>query len=247
MENLIILQARTSSSRLPGKALLEINGKTMIEWQIRRLQESSVEKILLVTTVDNSDDQLSEIAFNLGIEVLRGSVSDVHSRFTAAVLKYNPKRFIRITGDCPLVMPDLIDEMLEEFLALKCEYLSNTSPPSFPDGLDVEIVSSDAFMKFSEGALTDLEKEHVTLGLYSRRGFFHIENFRNAEDLSKLRWTVDYEEDYRFVCEIYSNFKGVETEFRTSDILKLLSEGRVRNEPKSESFRNIALKGALDE
>ena len=247
MEDLIILQARTSSSRLPGKALLEINGKPMIEWQIRRLQKSSIKNILLVTTEHSSDDYLSEIANKLGIEVLRGSETDVHSRFITALSKYDPKRFVRVTGDCPLVMPNLIDEMLAKFLTLKCDYLSNTSPPTFPDGLDLEIVSSDAFFKFSKNSLNELEKEHVTLGLYSRESLFHIENFRNTADLSKLRWTVDYEEDYRFIREIYSNFKGTETEFETSDILKLLSERIIHNEPKSSLFRNIAIRGEIDE
>lgn len=241
MEDLIILQARTDSTRLPGKALLEINGRPMIEWQIKRLRKCSIKNLVLVTTTQSSDDKLSKVAKNLGVDVIRGSIHDVHSRFVTAITRYRPSRFVRITGDCPLVMPDLIDDMLKEFKLRNCDYMSNTNPPTFPDGLDVEVVSSSAFFRFSRLKLSELEKEHVTIGMYKRPETFQIENYQNQDDLSQNRWTVDYIEDFLHVCEIFGCFKGSETEFRTADILNQIYLGKILSNPKASLYRNISV------
>ena len=139
-------------------------------------------------------------------------------------------------------MPAIIDEMIEEFERRDVDYISNTVNPTFPDGLDVEVFSSDALRKLSLMNLTEQEKEHVTLGFHRRQDIFRVANYEYSEDLSSLRWTVDYPEDLDFVREIYSQFTGREAIFEMKEILDVL---KLRPELKSSissSRRNEALK-----
>jgi spore coat polysaccharide biosynthesis protein SpsF (cytidylyltransferase family) len=248
MKNLAILQARMQSSRLPGKVLKLLNGRPMIEWQIRRIQSSSINRIVLATSEEESDDELAEVVSKLDIEVFRGSLDDVHSRYLRILQDETPDYFIRLTGDCPVVMPRLIDEMILEFEKNRFEYFSNVNPPTFPDGLDIEIVSTNSFFEFSKFELTDSEKEHVTLGIRSRSSQFKAGNFLNTEDLSGLRWTVDYEGDFQFITSLFNSFEGRELEFTMNEILELIHSGSLIDNPISSDFRNLALRtGELSE
>ena len=213
----------------------------MIEWQIRRIRKSIAEHIVLATSEDNSDNELSKIVRNLGVEVFRGSLTDVHSRFVAILEKHNPAYFIRLTGDCPVVMPDLLNLMLEEFESSQFDYFSNINPPTYPDGLDIEIISTRAFLEFSKNELTDKEREHVTLGMRQRSSIFNLGNFENRHDYSKMRWTVDYEEDFLFISNVFDYFKGQETEFSSGDLIKAVQSGSIPDNAISHDFRNIAL------
>lgn len=241
MRNLVILQARTSSSRLPGKVLRTINGKPMIEWQIRRIRQSSAEQIILATSFEREDDRLCEVVRELDIDVFRGSLSDVHSRFERIIENFNPPYFIRLTGDCPLVMPDLLDQMINHFETHNYDYLSNTQPPTYPDGLDIEIISSRAFLDYSKLELSAEDKEHVTLGITKRPDLFNCSNYFSKKDLSTMRWTVDYEEDFNFVSDVYSFFQGEEIEFTIDDILEAINSGKITENLKTHLFRNITL------
>jgi len=241
MKNLVILQARTSSSRLPGKVLKLINGKPMIEWQIKRIQKSVVSEIILATSIHQNDDDLCKIVHDLGIEVFRGSLNDVHSRFLNIVKLKKPEYFIRLTGDCPLVMPEILNEMMNQFESRLYDYYSNINPPTFPDGLDVEILSSKAFLKYSLKELSEEEKEHVTLGIRAKSEGMRVGNYISEQNYSKLRWTVDYEEDFRFVDHIFRLFKGKEADFGMVDIMEAVRSGKVSDNTKSHLYRNIAL------
>jgi len=234
-----------SSSRLPGKVLRVVNGRPMIEWQILRIQKSTVEKIILATSDDESDDELANVVGDLGIQVFRGSLWDVHSRFLTILKEEMPNYFLRLTGDCPLIMPHLINEMISDFESSHLDYLSNVSPPTFPDGLDIEIISSKSFLEFSTLNLTEEEKEHVSLGMRQRPGDFQIGNFVNNRDLSKMRWTVDYEADFNFVSKIFEYFKGREVEFTIHDIVQALYSGKIPDNEISHEFRNISIKGGV--
>ncbi len=245
MKNLAILQARMGSSRLPGKVLRRINGRPMIEWQILRIQKSSVGEIILATSDDAADDELAKFVEDLGIAVFRGSLRDVHSRFVTILQKDTPQYFLRLTGDCPVAMPNLIDEMIFDFESSGVEYLSNVSPPTFPDGLDIEIISSQSFLEFSKLNLSEEEKEHVTLGMRQRPGDFKIGNFVNKQDLSKMRWTVDYEEDFNFISKIFEYFRGREAEFTIDDIVQALDSGKVLDNVIPHEFRNISVKNGV--
>ena len=235
------------SSRFPGKVLKLINGRPMIEWQLLRIQESRVEKIILATSDDQLDDELADVVGNLGIQIFRGSLVDVHSRFLRIIEENKPEYFIRLTGDCPVVMPTLIDDMIVKFESNDFDYLSNINPPTYPDGLDIEVISSESFLEFSKRDLTDEEKEHVTLGLRKRQKQFKIGNFEGDQNLSTLRWTVDYEEDFNFIRNVFTQFPGRELNFTMNDILREVESGKIANNSVSHKLRNISLnKGVND-
>jgi spore coat polysaccharide biosynthesis protein SpsF len=241
VRNLVILQARMSSSRLPGKVLRAIKGKPMIEWQIRRIRQSSAEQIILATSSEREDDPLCKVVGELEIDVFRGSLNDVHSRFESIIENSNPPYFIRLTGDCPLVMPELLDQMINHFESHNYDYLSNTQPPTYPDGLDIEIISSKAFLEYSKLELSAEDREHVTLGITKRPDLFNCSNYFSKKDLSSMRWTVDYEEDFNFVSDVYGFFQGQEMEFTIDDILDAINSGKIRESLKTHLFRNITL------
>lgn len=241
MKTLAILQARTDSTRFPGKVLKDLNGKPMIEWQIRRIQQSVVKDIVLATSSEDSDNELADTVKGLGIDVFRGSLTDVHSRFVDILEMYNPTAFIRLTGDCPVVMPNILNQMLDDFESNYFDYYSNIHPPTYPDGLDIEIISTKAFLEFSKKSLTDSEKEHVTLGMRRHLSNFKFGNFEGANDYSKMRWTVDYEQDYFFIRNVFNFFKGKEIEFTFDDMVKAVESGSIPDNVISHEFRNIAL------
>jgi spore coat polysaccharide biosynthesis protein SpsF len=222
---LAILQARMSSSRLPGKVMLKLNGKPMIFHQIERIrQASTVDEVVVATSIDSSDDSLSDFLVENEIRVFRGSLNNVLSRFLEIQQILNPTGVIRLTGDCPLVMPELIDRMVHCFWDSNLDYLSNTLELTFPDGLDVEVFKPSTLEKLAKFDLSEQEKEHVTLGIYTRPSMFTLRNFRGETDLSQHRWTVDYLEDFDFIREIYSAFQGNESTFTMRDVLLLLSK-----------------------
>jgi spore coat polysaccharide biosynthesis protein SpsF len=239
----IIIQARMSSSRLPNKVLLPINGKPMIFWQIERLKTLfNINQIVLAISNDKSDDILFEYLSDLNVQIFRGPLKNPLMRFLLVVEKYKPHTFVRLTGDCPLVMPELIKEMLIEYNKNNFDYYSNTIKPTFPDGLDVEIINAKSFLEFSQGPLSKSDLEHVSLGMYSKPSKFKIGNHMNATDLSDIRLTVDYKEDFEYICALFKNFEGREDSFVIEELLNYILN---KNLPKNlipGTMRNIALK-----
>lgn len=237
-----ILQARMTSSRLPGKVMSLVNGTPMIGIQISRIRQSrGLDNLLVATTVNKEDDVLVEYLNSISVDVYRGSITDVYSRFREITEKFQPRSFLRMTADCPLVMPELIDEMIQDFLNIPTDYLSNTLVPMYPDGLDLEIVDSGAFKKLKQLELSIEEREHVTIGIYSRPELFRLRNFVYLRDLSELRWTVDYPEDLEFVRNVFSGFPGREHLFGLEELLNYLDKSRLKNSIPG-TMRNIALK-----
>lgn len=242
LNNLAILQARMASTRLPGKVLLEINGIPSIKFQIDRIRNSKIDDLVVATSTDSSDDILVAYLNTINVEVRRGPLEDVATRFYQILDEYDPECFLRLTADCPFVMPDLIDQMLEFFQRENLDYLSNTMPPTFPDGLDVEVVKTSAFMSLISSHLTDREREHVTLGFNSGNHEFSRDNFGSNSDLSYLRWTVDYPEDLEYLREIASFLLGREELFTFEDILHILESHPEIINGRGSNFRNIALR-----
>lgn len=240
---LVILQARMSSSRLPGKVLSKINGQPMILWQISRILKSKkVDKLVVATSTDSSDDILCNELEKSRIEFVRGSLEDVISRYLLVLQRYSfYKSIVRLTADCPLIMPNLLDEMLLEFENSDLDYLSNTLTPTYPDGLDVEIFKISALKRLSEMKLTLSEKEHVTLGFRNRTADFKMFNFEQDIDNSDLRWTVDYKEDLEFVKRVFAEFEGNETTFDYPDLLRLLELKPEIENTLSGELRNIKI------
>jgi len=217
-----VLQARMSSSRLPGKVMAIVNGKPVIYWQIKRIMKSNlIDTLVVVTSTDISDDVLYNYLISERIEVYRGSLENVFSRYLEVTKKYNPDSIVRFTADCPMIMPEIIDSVVEAGLISNCDYLSNTLIPSFPDGLDTEYVSRRAIEELSKLDLKQSEQEHVTLGIYGRANKFKVQNYMNDMDLSSYRWTLDTVEDLKFLRFVFAEFLNRETEFNIADLLQL--------------------------
>ena len=237
-----ILQARTSSSRLPNKVLQEINGVPMILRQIDRIiRAKRISKLIVATSDDSSEDALVEILEKHGVEFSRGSLENVFQRFLSVINSEDSESFIRLTGDCPLVMPTIIDDVLDSFNPEIYDYMSNTIEPSFPDGLDVEVFTKAAFLDLENLGLTDEECEHVTLAFHRNKENFRLANFRGNPDRSNMRWTVDYPQDLDFVRSVYSYFKGRESIFDYQEVLEFLGSNPEVVSGISASRRNEAL------
>jgi spore coat polysaccharide biosynthesis protein SpsF (cytidylyltransferase family) len=215
-----ILQARLSSKRLPGKVLMKINSRPMIYWQIKRILRSRrIDKLVVAISDHHTDNLLADYLESINQEYVRGQLDDVLSRFIKVERKYDPETIVRLTGDCPLVMPDIIDAMLDVFQSNKFDYLSNIVNLTFPDGLDIEIFRSGILEKLNGINLLSSEREHVTLGILERKNLFDVHNYSNAEDLSSFRWTVDTLQDFHFVQKVFEDFKDREFEFNFSDLI----------------------------
>lgn len=224
-DNLAILQARMSSKRLPGKVFKEVNGKPMIYWQIQRILKSKkVSKLVVATSDDRTDDVLAEYLGSINCDFVRGPLDDVLARFIKVEEIYKPEVIIRLTADCPLVMPNLIDSMLEKFCELKVQYLSNVIELTYPHGLDIEIIKAGTFSKLTNFNLSISEREHVTLGILNRLDQFSSFSVVHGSNLSSYRWTVDTKEDLAFIKGIFKEFQDKETKFNFEDLLDYFKE-----------------------
>ena len=218
-----ILQARTSSTRLPGKVLKPILGTPMIIKQIERVKRSKMIDLLVVaTSVDPSDDKIEQLCFSNGIKCFRGSLKDVLERYYFTLKTYDAKHVVRLTGDCPLTDPVVIDEVIELHLRGRFDYTSNVIKRTYPVGLDVEILTSDCLKDVYKNASLPSHREHVTLYIREHTRQYNIGNLVNEVDLSHLRWTVDEVSDFLFVERIYEALYPVNPEFSTVDILQFL-------------------------
>lgn len=237
-----ILQARTSSRRLPNKVLEEINGVPLILRQVDRIARAKkINKLIVATSDNSSDDVLVEVLERHGVETFRGPLENVFQRFLDVIQSEGSDYFVRLTGDCPLVMPEIIDDLLESFDPEVYDYMSNTIVPSFPDGLDVEVFTMTSFLSLQSLSLTHEELEHVTLAFHRNKDVFKLANFRGTLDRSNMRWTVDYPEDLAFVRSVFGHFKGQESTFDFEQVLEFLSSNPEVASVISASRRNEAL------
>ncbi len=222
---LAILQARTTSSRLPGKVLKPILGKPMLLLQIERVRRAKkIDKLIVATSNDSTDDDIEVLCKQQGIDCFRGNLDDVLDRFYQGALKYKPKQIVRLTGDCPLIDPTVIDGMIEMHLKGNYDYTSNGVKMTFPDGLDAEVFTFKALKEAWEEAYLPSHREHVTQFFHNNPERYQLGSYTNNVDLSHLRWTVDEELDFILVTKIYETLYPKKTDFTTEDILKLLDE-----------------------
>lgn len=234
-----ILQARVSSTRLPEKVLLPLLGKSMIIRQIERLKRiRNIDKLILATSVDPSDDRLVEVCSLEGIDCFRGSLDDVLDRFYQAALTYKPDYVIRLTGDCPLADPEVIDRLITFILEGGYDYCSNCVEPTFPDGLDAEIFLFSCLERAWKEATLPSQREHVTPYINQQPDKFSLACMKNDRDLSGLRWTVDEPADFELIKRIYEALYPISQEFTTDDILNLLEKQPVLLEINSAFNRN---------
>jgi spore coat polysaccharide biosynthesis protein SpsF (cytidylyltransferase family) len=218
----VIIQARTGSSRFPQKVLEKIDGNYMIWHVINRIKQvQSVDQIVLATTCLDEDKILLKIAKDLDILNFSGDENNVLNRFYSCANEIKGDPIIRITGDCPLIDPFLVDEMLKFFLNHDFDYISNRIIPTYPDGLDVEIFSFSALKICKSNSTLNSELEHVTPYIIKNPKKFKLFNFKNKTNISNLRWCVDEKQDLKFVKKIYEKLKP-NLIFSMDDVLNIL-------------------------
>lgn len=241
-----MIQARTDSSRLPNKVLKTIEDKLLL-WHVinRSKQVKNVEQIILITTRREIDEKLINIAKDSEILSFRGDVLDVLNRHYQCALEFDADPIIRITSDCPLIDPVLVEQILEFFLSNNYDYVSNTINPTFPDGLDTEIFSFSALKQAADNAKLKSEREHVTSYIKNNPKKFKLYNYKNEQDYSKYRWTVDEKRDLEFVRKIYFKMRPKKI-FSMDDILNIIfknpeiqkiNSGIMRNEGYIKSLK----------
>ncbi len=219
MKIALIIQARMGSTRLQGKVMMPILGKPLLEHLIERVRHVKEGDIVVATTTNPLDDPIEDLCLSRGVKVFRGSENDVLSRYAAASRDCDV--VVRLTSDCPLLDPDLIDLMLSHFLSGQVDYVSNTILRTYPRGYDVEIMSKEALEKVNRLAKTPSEREHVTLYIRKHQDQFSISQVERKPDISHLRLTVDTREDFELVTRI---FESLPEGFRLSDVERLLQD-----------------------
>lgn len=220
MKIVAIVQARMGSTRLPGKVMRPILGKAMIEHLLIRLSQSKkINEIVLATSVDPVNDVLDSFVTSLGYQCFRGSENDVLDRYYRAATMCEADVIVRITGDCPLVDAYLLDEMLTVYQSNDFDYFSNINPPTFPDGLDIEIFSYAALKKAQQVVVESFDREHVTPYIRNSNEF-KVSVLKNKKDLSFLRWTVDELDDFLVVEKVFQHFSNAPN-FTWADVLSL--------------------------
>ena len=216
-----IVQARMGSTRLPRKVMLPIGTNIpMIEILLSRLSHSKeIDQVIVATSTDHRNKPLVEHVKGLGFDVFQGSERDVLQRYYQAASSYSPDAIVRITGDCPLVDPEVVDLVVKQYKSTGADYVSNVIPQTYPDGLDVEVFSMKSLIAACEQAETSFQREHVTPYIRDS-GNFKVSNVAYVEDYSIERWTVDEPEDYEVVKLIFEYFSP-EIHFSWKDVIEL--------------------------
>lgn len=229
MTILAVIQARMRSTRLPGKVMRHLCGRSVLGHVILRVRLARrLDEVLVATTTQPEDHTIVQEAEHYGVRVYRGSEDDVLARYFYAA--QGADIIVRVTSDCPLFDPQLLDGMIERFqvaqtAGLPVDYLSNTLIRTYPRGVDAEIFSYGALRAAHERAREPYEREHVTPYIYMHPERFVLENYASNPNLSHLRWTLDTPEDLRFIEEVYGALYREGEIFSTAAILTLL-EGR---------------------
>ena len=229
---LAIVQARMSSTRLPGKTLADVAGEPMLALLLRRLMRARrVSGIVVATSTDSLDNPIVKLADALGVGVIRGPRDDVLARFLVAIEDFEGP-IVRITGDCPLSDSTLVDAVIERFLSVPgCAYASNVEPRTFPDGLDVEVIDAAALRAIALSPLSPYDCEHVTSAIRTQPERFRHAPLIAPQDMGDLRWTVDEPDDLEFVRTVVRRLGARRHE---ADMAEILSA--VRREPSLAEF-----------
>lgn len=219
---LAILQARMSSTRLPGKVLRPLAGAPMILRQIERLRRARlIDRLVVATSDDRSDDVLIEIARSAPVAVHRGSLDDVLDRYIGALDEFgeDATQVVRLTGDCPLADPGVIDAVIARHLETGADYTANTwGRRTFPKGLDVDIVKTAVLRQAGAEAVDPYEREHVLPFIYRRPERYHLQGLSQPAAEGEVRWTVDTPDDLAFVSAVYDGLYPRDPAFTSDDV-----------------------------
>lgn len=220
-----VIQARMGATRMPGKVMLGIEGEPMIWHVIDRIKKAKkINEIILAIPDTKENDILEKFAKHNNTKYFRGSEKDVLYRYYCAAKEFKIDTILRITSDCPLVDPELVDLLIEKHLNSGADYVSNVQKRTFPKGLDIEVFTFDALEKAHKEGKKNSNREHVTLYIREHPGIFRCVNIENNKDLSRMRWTVDETKDLEFVREIYKRLYKREKIFLMDDVLNILKE-----------------------
>ncbi len=223
MSKIIIIQARQNSTRFPNKVLQYINGIPVIEIIIKRLIKSKkVDQIVVATSRSKKNNDLVKVLKTKGYNVFQGSENNVLNRYIKAAEKYSADTIIRVTADCPLVDPSMLDKMIDVYDKNKCDLVTNVYPPTFPDGYDLEIFRLKSLKKLNTLTKDIYDREHVTSYFYKSKKF-NIINFSNKIDLSLKRLTLDEKNDLKLIKIIFNKFKP-NIHFKFSDVAKMIKK-----------------------
>jgi spore coat polysaccharide biosynthesis protein SpsF len=222
---ILIIQARMSSTRLPGKVLKDIGGQPMLAWVVERARKAkTVSDVVVATTTDPSDDPIAAFCGQMGYACTRGSLTDVLDRYYQAARQYHADVIVRVTADCPLIDPAEIDHVVREFQRGGVDFAANRLPPPFgrtyPIGLDTEVCSFAALERTWNEAKEPYQREHVMPYIYEVPGRFKVLRVDHDPDYGELRWTVDTPQDLELVRAIFERMAGHD-DFGWLDVLEL--------------------------
>lgn len=246
-EVVAVIQARMGSTRLPQKTLAAIEGRPMLHWIVQRLKKSkSVGKIIIATTTQPEDGVIEEFAKKEGTPVFRGSVNDIVDRIYQAAKMEGGEIVVRVTADCPLVDAKLLDEMVGIMQSRGYDFFSNVSPPTYPDGLDLEMLTMNCLERLWKSTRGDpFLSEWFRTYIVQNPDKFRIGNHSYKTDMSEVRWTVDEKEDLEFVQRVYAEFRGKGADFWMDDLLALLVKKPEIGQINNRFIRDKAYKDAL--
>ncbi len=227
MKTVIIVQARMTSTRLPGKVLKRVLDKPLLEYQIERLRRVKLaDEIVIATTVNDTDQPIVELCNSLSVSYFRGSEEDVLSRYYGAAKENYADMVVRVTSDCPLIDPQIIDEIISFYVenSDKYDYVSNCLTRSYPRGMDTEVFSFKALQEAFLSATAQADREHVTPFIYRHPERYGVGHIVYAENQSSHRWTVDTPEDFELIRRIIEALYPQSPEFKLEDCLNLLKQ-----------------------
>jgi spore coat polysaccharide biosynthesis protein SpsF len=224
MQNLptIIVQARLSSSRLPGKMLKLINGKPILKYVIERLQLcENAGGLIVATSSDESDDAINNLCKRIGVKCFRGELNDVASRFSSLIVEEDINSFVRINGDSPMIDNEIVDHAIYLFNKGEYDIVTNVFPRSFPKGQSVEVIKTDVFNPVVLELMTEEDKEHVTTYFYRNSDDYNILNFSMKPELNHIQLSVDTEEDFTEADKILKSMGKSHCAYPLNEILAL--------------------------
>jgi glutamate-1-semialdehyde aminotransferase/spore coat polysaccharide biosynthesis protein SpsF (cytidylyltransferase family) len=220
-----IIQARMSSTRLPQKILLKVLKKTLLEYTVERANQAKrIKEVIVATTTNPADQPVVNLMKKLGIKFYRGSENNVLDRYYQTAKKFKIQHIARLTSDCPIIDPQVIDQIAKKYFDSQADYCSNTLKETFPDGQDVEIFSFKALSQAWKNAKLSSEKEHVTPYLKKHPKKFKLVNLKHSHNLNNKRWTVDESADFKFIKIVIQNLYPQNPNFSMTDILKFLQK-----------------------
>jgi spore coat polysaccharide biosynthesis protein SpsF len=227
MKMAIIVQARMNSTRLPGKVLKTVLNKPLLEYQIERLRQVKLaDEIVIATTINTSDQPIVDLCDRLSIPFYRGSEDDVLSRYHGAAMQFQADVVVRVTSDCPVIDPQVIDQIMQYYIDAypKYDYVSNCLSRTYPRGMDTEVFSFKSLDEAFYQATAQGDREHVTPFIYRQFDRYNLGQVSYFKNHSEHRWTVDTLEDFELIKRIIESLYPFKPEFSLQDCLDLSSQ-----------------------